>query len=74
MIVLHRGFTSALGKRSREFIEVTGTPAAGMALLQFTIAALAVTWFLRRTLRPVPAALVGFGAILVPPLLYYFLQ
>ena len=72
-IVVRGGFSTSLGKRSREFVEVSGAPAVAMAILYFTVAALALTWFLRKRLRPLPAAWLAFGLVGVPPLLFRLL-
>jgi hypothetical protein len=73
-IVWRGGFASALGKRSREFVEVAGLPAAAMAALQLTVAALALTWLLRQRLRPLAAGALAFGAVFGPPLLFQWLR
>ncbi len=73
-IVLNRGFSSALGKRSREFVEVTGVPAAMMAVFQFTVAALVLAWFFQRKLSLAAAVTLGLVAVFLPAALVHFLR
>ena len=69
------GFFHTMGKyQNKNVIFVEGPQAAVMAVLQFTAAALAFMWLFRLRLAPVPAFLLAFGLVLLPPALYLSLR
>lgn len=74
VIVHGGGFFHSPGKYSSDAVFYTGAPAVLMAALQFTAAALGLTWLLRLRLTPWAAASMAFGLVCVPPMVFLFLQ
>jgi len=70
LIVYGGGFHTAESKYSASTTFIAGMPAYFMAVLQFSAAALAFSWALRRYLSSVASALAASGLVLVPPLLF----
>lgn len=70
IILRGNGFFHSPGKYSRDTVFVSGPPAALMAGLQLLAAALAFTWLGRQFLPRTRAAVLAFGLVFGPPLLY----